>query len=150
MCTFTQYLLGAASNAKRRGIATHDQAPGTLGRNCDAMQDVDIDQLTRRVLYCQKGDWVTIKYTVPLRIVSGSEVLWAVSVRAYAGVTIFLSRSQYHGRLCAKSLSQPRTTIEKTLNFSESSRLTCGRNLRKSLNVLCLGGCCSPCLPSRH
>lgn len=105
-----QYLLGAASIAKRRGMATHDQAPGTLGRNCEPLQDVE---LTRRVLYCPKGDWVTMKYTVPLRIVSGSEVLWAVSVRLYAIAT------------CTLFVAQPiswSTMREETLGTSNYNR----------------------------
>lgn len=68
------FLLSSAADAQRRGLATRDQALGTSGENCEPVPNIDG---RRRVLYCPKGDWVTIKYTVPLRIVSGSEVLWA-------------------------------------------------------------------------
>lgn len=68
------YLLGAAADEDRRGIAEPDEALGTSDKNCKAVSEVD---WRRRVSYCPNADWVTIKYTVPLRIVSGSEVLWA-------------------------------------------------------------------------
>ena len=68
------YLLSAASDATRRGYASpHDVRDDVNNDPCSAVSGVSAD---RHVSYCTR-DFVTLKYTVPKRITSGSEVLWA-------------------------------------------------------------------------
>jgi len=69
-----EYLLGAAAAASRRGVPQHRQARGDVkSRTCDAFDGV---ATANHVARCSK-DWVTLKFTVPKRVTSGSEVLFA-------------------------------------------------------------------------
>lgn len=113
-----EYLLGAADDASRRGVAAHRQARGDVkSRTCDAFGDVSA---VNRVAKCSK-DWVTLKFTVPKRVTSGSEVLFApVAVSTVQFET--LATSVYYGDDTVVQIAEAFEPVQSNTNIIDTDR----------------------------